>query len=80
MLVIEEPSASRKLLIHGLKTHKFDILLADDGPAGLEMIKQEKLSFVICSIELPVPRSESEAVGEKAREREKYISIYTEKV
>lgn len=53
VLVVEDDSILAKRVIEELKESGFEVLLAEDGEAGLAMIEAEKPDLVLLDILLP---------------------------
>jgi CheY-like chemotaxis protein len=53
ILFIDDNPVDRALISGLLKKHGFDVLLAEDGPGGLNMAQEEKPDLVLLDILLP---------------------------
>ena len=53
ILVIDDERAIRNTLKEILEYEKFEVDLAEDGPAGLEIIKKNSYDVILCDIKMP---------------------------
>jgi DNA-binding response OmpR family regulator len=50
VVVVEDDPALREIVTHKLITNGFDVKMAEDGKAGLELIKKEKPKIVLLDL------------------------------
>lgn len=53
ILVVEDEEHIRKILEYNLKLNGFEVYLAEDGLAGLELARQEKLEVILLDWMMP---------------------------
>src|SRR5262245_4951727 len=53
ILLIEDQAAMRRNLSIMLKMEGFDVLAAENGRAGLELVRREKPDLILCDVMMP---------------------------
>ena len=53
ILFVDDNPVDRTLISRLLSKYEFDVLLAEDGPAGLRMAQENKLDLILLDILLP---------------------------
>lgn len=53
ILIIDDEDAMRHMLSVMLKKEGFDVSTAENGKAGLEVVKSEEFDFILCDIRMP---------------------------
>ena len=54
VLVVDDERSMRELLSIVLRRDGYDVLIAEDGAAGLELLKRERIDILITDIRMPV--------------------------
>jgi CheY-like chemotaxis protein len=53
ILIIEDNAVNLELITYLLKAFNYDVITADDGSKGIELVQQEKIDLIICDVHLP---------------------------
>jgi CheY-like chemotaxis protein len=53
ILVVEDDSAMREIVVHKLSTHGFEITEAEDGKKAIELVPQVKPDLILLDLLLP---------------------------
>ncbi len=75
ILVIEDNQENLELMVYLLSRYNFEVLVAQDGETGLEIMKREIPDLVICDIQLPKLNGYEIAKSAKADDQLKKIPL-----
>src|SRR5690349_14347720 len=53
ILMVEDDSAMREIVVHKLQTNGFDVVEAEDGKQGLEKAQSERPDLILLDLMLP---------------------------
>lgn len=53
VLMVEDDAAMREIVVHTLQTHGFQVLEAEDGKKGLDLILTQKPDIVLLDLMMP---------------------------
>ncbi|MDH4128980.1 MAG: response regulator [Spirochaetota bacterium] len=53
ILVVDDSTVIRKMVVHILENHNYNILQAEDGSKAIEILQNEKIDFVVTDINMP---------------------------
>jgi DNA-binding response OmpR family regulator len=53
VLIVEDDSMTRKALEHKMKLDNYEVLSADDGNKGAEILKKDKIDILLTDLHMP---------------------------
>src|SRR5258706_8069867 len=53
VLVIDDTSEVRELVVAVLDSHGFEVLSAEDGPSGVEQARKQQPDLILCDVRMP---------------------------
>jgi CheY-like chemotaxis protein len=53
ILIIEDNATNMELMVYLLKSFGYELLLASDGEAGIQLAQQELPGLIVCDVHLP---------------------------